>query len=269
MKPTISIIVPTYGHFDYAARAVESAYRNTTACVPRVIVVDDGSPEWVLLDEEDAPGRLRAVLEAIPPENKSVFRFDSNGGLTRSWNTGLDIATVCGDQYACCGNSDLVFSPGWDRALVLALERGAALVGPVTNAPGSEEDQHVSKVWPAYEVRDDDWYLSQTASALWDEYEDSFVPATLNGFCIVAKTKTWQNNAFDRDHVFCPRNDFNSKGQRNPTPLMTLNEYELQRRWHKAGLKTGYCPGSFVFHYRSVSRGEKFAKGQAYRIGKQ
>lgn len=268
MKPTIAVIVPTYGHFEYAARAVESAYHNTTACVPRVVVVDDASPEWVILDEEDAPGRLRSVLEAIPPENKYVHRFDKNGGLTRSWNTGLDVAASLRCDYACCGNSDLIFTPGWDRALILALQRGAALVGPVTNAPGSEATQNIRQHWPDYQLRDDHWYLSQIAEALWAEYEDTFKAATLNGFCMVARTEVWHSNAYDRDNVFCPRNDFNSRGQRNPTPLMTLNEYELQRRWHKAGLKTGYCPGSFVFHYRSVSRGDQFAKGQSYRIGK-
>ena len=47
---------------------------------------------------------------------------------------------------------------------------------------------------------------------------------------------------------------------------MTLQEYELQGRWHAAGLRSGVVLSSFVFHYRAVSRGEKkFGKGQTYR----
>ena len=73
-------------------------------------------------------------------------------------------------------------------------------------------------------------------------------------------------HAYDAEHVFKPRNDVNSRGHKNPTPLMTLQEYELQGRWHAAGLRSGVVLSSFVFHYRAVSRGEKkFGKGQTYR----
>jgi hypothetical protein len=40
----------------------------------------------------------------------------------------------------------------------------------------------------------------------------------INGFCMLAKTQTWWANAYDAEanQVFCPRNDFNSKSERNP-----------------------------------------------------
>jgi hypothetical protein len=84
---------------------------------------------------------------------------------------------------------------------------------------------------------------------------------TLNGFCMMAKTSTWANNMYTTDQPFRDSNPFNSKGQPNPTPAMTLQEYELQARWHKLGLKSGVALSSYVFHYRSVTRGPRYNKG--------
>jgi hypothetical protein len=51
---------------------------------------------------------------------------------------------------------------------------------------------------------------------------------------------------------------------------MTLNEYELQRRWKETGLKVRRrCLGSYVFHYRAVSRGDAHKKGDWVRAGVQ
>jgi hypothetical protein len=47
---------------------------------------------------------------------------------------------------------------------------------------------------------------------------------------------------------------------------MTGNEDELQSRWRAKGMKFAAALGSFIFHYRSVSRGKKFAKGKWLRM---
>ena len=48
--------------------------------------------------------------------------------------------------------------------------------------------------------------------------------------------------------------------------LMGINfdqyEDELQDRWKAKGWKFGVACGSFIFHYRSVTRGIKYAKGK-------
>jgi hypothetical protein len=46
---------------------------------------------------------------------------------------------------------------------------------------------------------------------------------------------------------------------------MTLGEYELQGRWTKAGLETAICTGSYVLHYRAVSRGARYRMGDWVR----
>jgi GT2 family glycosyltransferase len=47
--------------------------------------------------------------------------------------------------------------------------------------------------------------------------------------------------------------------------MMTGNEDELQARWAKKGMKSGVVLSTFIFHYRSVSRGDKYKWGRWYR----
>lgn len=254
-KPTILIVIPTYGHFDYAERAVRSAVTNTKACLPVVTVVDDASPDW-------SQAWAEALTAEIP--HLSCQRFDVNGGLTRSWNQGFGLARCMGLDYTCVTNSDVVFTPGWDVEILHGLSQ-YALAGPVTNAPGTSQDQYVGRYSLLYRKQTAEADADKVQAELAASQGGRFKPGTLNGFCMIAKTSTWVDNAYDDRNVFNPRNDFNSKGERNPTPLMTLNEYELQRRWHAKGLRSGICLGSYVLHYRAVSRGDRFKKGDWVR----
>lgn len=255
---TIGIIVPTFGQYDYAVQTVASALQHTRSSC-HVLVVDDGHPdyltEWPRLFQACRPGGDRQC---------DTVAFPEQGGYIRSLNTGLAILRRLDVPYVCCANSDLLFTPDWDVPLLAALDADFALVGPVTNAPGTEVQQDVSRYLKDYMLTDDAGVLATQAAQL---QQLSLPPqnGTLNGFCLLAKTKTWWANRYDADHVFCPRNEKDSRGRRNPTPTMTLNEYELQRRWHAKGLRSGYCPQSFVFHYRSVTRGDRFKKPGWYR----
>jgi len=265
MKSTILIVIPTFGNFDYAEKAATSALLNTKTLDPYVMICDDASPD------EEAYNALIKKLKAITvpshPKFDSIFelRFSENGGLTRSWNHGLSCAKL-GADYCCVTNSDVIFADNWDRDIVKGLESGYALVGPVTNAPGTNEEQYVAKYSTVYQRANADKTVDAVQRELHKQQADRFKETSLNGFCLVASTETWWYNGYDFDHVFCPRNDFNSKGQPNPTPLMTLNEYELQRRWHAKGLKTAACLCSYVFHYRAVSRGDKHKRGDWLRM---
>ena len=72
------------------------------------------------------------------------------------------------------------------------------------------------------------------------------MPININGFFMLAKTTRWWEGKFNEQHVF------------DPSKIMTGNEDELQRRWHKQQFRTGFVPSSFVFHYRAVSRGDRY-----------
>lgn len=266
MRPTILIVIPTFSHFEYAVRAVESAFTNTKTFEPHVVVFDDASPDF----------HARVFDHAAPREivtaNLRVFRFNENGGLTRSWNHGLGYALERNFDACCVTNSDVIFAPGWDHDVFTALNSDKyALVGPVTNTPGTNSEQYVGRYSVLYDPmkKDDTRHIQHVQDELFSAQSRRFKETTLNGFCMAAFTKTWWANAYDENHVFRPRNDLNSKGEPNPTPLMTLNEYELQGRWHAKGLKTAACLGSYVFHYRAVSRGDKHKRGDWVRIKKE
>ena len=194
--------------------------------------------------------------------------FDTPGGLTRSWNAGLGIAQRSGSDIAIVGNSDTVFTPGWDRGIVAALNQ-FHLVGPVTNAAGwGSPAQRVQNYIPGYQVSDDEERLGEASDQLLgfkavELAPPKFqfgpqgvlvaVPEFINGFTMAARMETWQKHKFDADHYF------------NPAYPMTENEVELQLRWRWAGLRIGIAPSSFVFHYRSVSRGDQFLCEGAFR----
>lgn len=258
----ILIVIPTYKHFEYALMAVKSAMSCTHQLKPHVLVVDDATPHKFF----DAQS-IAAMQEVIgKPVDQWLKIFPSNGGLTRSWNFGISIASERRYTYCCVTNSDVVFAPGWDIEIVNALQSGIDLVGPVTNAPGTNTEQYVGRYAVTYNKVTAEKDIEAVQRELSAVQKGRVKPTTLNGFCLIAKTQTWCDNAFELGNAFRPRNDFNSKGQPNPTPLMTLNEYELQKRWHAAGLKTAAALGSYVFHYRAVSRGDAFKKGDWIRL---
>jgi hypothetical protein len=266
---TVLIGITNYQDFDYTARAARTALAHTPDS--KVVIVDDASPNW--------PDRLKKGPDWLPEQFREWYnhdrvyfvQFSDNVGLTRSWN---HIAWL-GDHsdafdYTVISNNDVVFTPGWFDAVKWALDNGYDVASPITNAPGPTAKglQDVVKYVEDYRLTDDDDYLGLVAADLQNRglvYKP--VEARVNGYCWAAKSKTWLKYAYDRslDQAFNPRNTHNSKGRPNATPTMTLMEDEYQHRMYAQGGKSAVCPGSFVFHYRSVWRGDKYKQGRWYR----
>lgn len=250
MVDEIAVIIPVYNNYIYARRACLSLFKYSE--IPcHALVVDDASPEFSQVD-------WSAWYKDLPEEKITYYRFKANGGLTRSWNWGLQAARERGSRYAVCGNSDILFTPNWDVPLTYHADKSCALVGPVSNAPGmtNKGRQSVQKYFPGYRVTDDPEYLARVSAYLKRTYpKDTVVTGvSINGFFMLASTKTWWEGAFDEKHVFDPRK------------RMTGNEDELQRRWHRRKMRSGFVPTSFIFHYRSVSRGSRFRSAGWHRL---
>lgn len=261
MRERIGFICPTHREaefHDYTLAALSSFFRHTP-CGEAIVVADAPSAgDLGFLDQ------LKTEFAGQPLKIAPLAQW---GGLTRSWNYGLQWAQAQRHDYAICGNNDVLFTEFWYEGLIDALQAGYGLVGPVSNAPGVSSNG-LADVWryfPAYELDDSYESLQETALYLRRNYRRQAIPAPVNGFFQFAKTTTWWQGAFDESHVYRPRNDFNSRGQRNPTPLMTLNEDELQGRWRRKGWKTAIVPSSFIFHYRAVTRGDRYKKGRWMR----
>lgn len=232
-------IIPTYRGFDYARIAAESFLATTDG---DVLIVDDGSPDWVKIKWQDWPSK-----------RLHKFRYAKNDkNLTRSWNYGLRFAKTHGFKYAMAGNSDVLFVEGWWEPIKRALDAGWDLAGPLTNAPGPKKRQQIKEWIDDYRLTDDTTYIRSVLAQI---AKNDVIPELINGFCMLAPVASWWKNSFDDEHVFDPKHK------------MTRNEDELQGRWHKAGARIGVVASSFVFHYRGVSRGSGGAG--RYRLKKK
>lgn len=265
----LCVIVPTYSKFEYAQQAVSSAIEAAKDVETHVFLVDDASPDFHGRDNigEIAPNFIVRDLMAKYSKRLRLIVNRANVGLTKTWNTGITAAIVDGSfKYICVTNSDVVFPKAYDIGMTHALKSSRVdLVGPVTNAPGTEEAQFVKLYSSSYTGPRVD-RIDAVQTELLAKHSTEVKKMTLNGFCMMALARTWENNMYAPSQPFKESNPFNSKGQPNPTPAMTLQEYELQSRWHKLGLKSGVALSSYVFHYRSVTRGPRHNKGDWARL---
>jgi GT2 family glycosyltransferase len=269
----IALIVPSYGHWDYVSKAVNSFFAHTpgdNVCY----VIDDCSPTWCDAYKEQWPPHVvtqddldkRTLLYSTPKdinplgatgnERTLFYHYTTHSGLTRSWNMGLRIGLKSGywgAKYTICGNSDIVFTPNWFQPMAHALEE-YDLVGPVTNASGRVFQQNIKRFVPRYKLSDDPQQLAGTSNLLASQYSGKLLRVSrINGFFMMAKTATWWSLAHDEDHVF------------NPAWPMDNVAYDLQKLFRHAGKKIGLVPSSFILHYRSVSRGRRGLAGQCGR----
>ena len=257
---SIACVVPTYKleTFRYTARALQSFYQHTPDGI--AIVVDDATRGMT-------SGHRDRWAGLSPQVSQFEFHtFSAWGGLTRSWNWGLSAALSTQAEIVVLANSDVVFTPNWWRPMVEAVSRGYSLVGPLSNTPGDTAGrrQRIDAYVRGYQLRDDSEYLDETARQIYDAYSDRYFVSRVNGFFMLASRYAWESGRYDKDHFFRPRNDRMVDGSRNPTPLMTGNEDELQVRWENAGKQSVIACGSFIFHYRAATRGPRYRFGNKW-----
>jgi glycosyltransferase involved in cell wall biosynthesis len=235
MPVKICYICPTYNAtelHDYTLRSLHSFFRTTAdGCA---IVVDDGSAGW-----SDALCQELLATPLFSGQEIHLHHFPEWGGLTRSWNKGLELAHGLQVDYVCPSNNDIVFTEEWYAGLLHALEHGYALAGPVSNAPGTTAAGK-AEVWrylDDYQTNDDQAYLDKVSRRLRKRYLGRVEAAPVNGFFQIGKMSTFRAGMYDGEHYYRPVNKFNSRGSKNPTPLMTLNEDELQGRWARIDKK--------------------------------
>jgi glycosyltransferase involved in cell wall biosynthesis len=260
----IGFICPTYAakRLDsYTRLALLSFFETTPGGV--AIVVDDGSAAW----SEEYEQSLRDIADNYGHGAIHFHHFPKAGGLTRSWNYGLHKAAKLDLDYAIAGNNDVVFTAKWYEGMVHALANGYSLVGPLSNAPGitAKGQQELVRYLPHFSLTDDRLLLDKAADELNRNRLGTVVDSQVNGFFQMATMGEWKRGMFDDNNFYRPKNTHTSRGRRNPTPLMTLNEDELQGRWGRKGMKSAIVLSSFIFHYRAVSRGEKYKRGSWYR----
>lgn len=228
--PLIAGIIPTYGCFDYAELATKSFLDSESESV--AIIVDDCSPDW---NEE--------WLSSFDKSRIIVHRFNENKGLTRSWNWGIRKSSAINAKFVMVGNSDLLFPKNWFKPFESQFSLGWEFLGPLTNAPGNRPIQNIKKYLPEYTVSDTTESLENTMHKLSLLNIKPAIHGNINGFCMVGRPRSWRfYDMFDEE--------------RYP---MTHQESNFFSRVFKSGggSTVGVVTGSFIFHYRSVTKGLK------------
>lgn len=259
----IGFICPTYQALalrDYTTSALVSFFDTTPDGV--AIVVDDGTPGWSVKYEDE----LKLLANECGGE-LHIHHFAKKLGLTRSWNKGLKLANTLGLDYAIAGNNDIIFTSGWHQGMLHALNSGYAMVGPLSNAPGitARGKQEVAKYIEGYTVSDNPVYLNHVAAELLQKNLGKVIDSSVNGFFQMCSMDGWRGNKYSATEYYRGVNHRTSKGHKNPTPHMTLNEDEWQGRARAKKKKMAIVLSSFIFHYRAVTRGDKYKRGQWYR----
>lgn len=261
----IGFICPVYKAREldaYTRISLASFFATTPSAV--AIVVDDGSKGWNSEYEQS----LKQLTSQYNDASIKFIHFPKNGGLTRSWNAGLTLAESLKLDYVIAGNNDVIFTTKWYVGMLHALNNGYHLVGPLSNAPGitAKGAQQIDKYLSNFKVTDDVEKLNSYAVELYTSYFRQVTESPINGFFQMASLASWLKGKYDSVHFYRPSNPFTSKGYRNRTPLMTLNEDELQKRWRNLDMRSAVVLSSFIFHYRAVTRGEEYKRGNWYRL---
>jgi GT2 family glycosyltransferase len=214
-SPLVSVVVVTYGGWNWARRALSSLRQNTDPCY-EVIVVDNASPD-------QTAERLRAEVQGARIEFN-----DRNLGFGPAVNQG---ASAASGRYLCILNSDALVLPGWLPPLLQAVE----------------EDQKVGAAVPMLLNLDG---TLQEAGALVDG-DGVTIPYGLGAdpnafeYCF--------RRYVDYGSAACLLVDvpaFRSVGGFDPRYRMYYEDVDLCFGLAEQGLRTVYEPRSKVFHAR-------------------
>jgi GT2 family glycosyltransferase len=219
----INIIIPTYNQLDVFLNCLRSIERTT----PNYFIswYDDGS--------ETLTPEIVQEAYRITHGRTHFEQWSHRGNITLAWNSGIDPNA----EYTAIVNSDIIFSNNWYEPLMHAAQT-YALVGPMTNAPGSYEQQRIPNV---HAINDEPETIN-TIAAWCASQPTETIPGRIGGFFLFGRTDAFIKHAYDNTRIF------------NPSYPLLGNEDEYQTRVLAQGGTIGTCPNCYIFHYRSLSR---------------
>jgi GT2 family glycosyltransferase len=118
----VAVVVVNYGTARLTIDCVQSVLRST-GCSPRVVVVDNASPDESVV-------QFRTTF--ADDDRVTIIARTANDGYTGGNNTGISVARQTGARYAFLLNSDATVEPKCLETLVAEAERDSsiALVNP-------------------------------------------------------------------------------------------------------------------------------------------
>ncbi len=115
MSDKISVIVPIYNGEKYLVRCLDSLKRQTWQNI-----------EFLLIDDGSKDGSAAICQRYAAKDNRFVYRYKENGGVSSARNLGLELAT--GDYIGFCDCDDWVDDVFYQLLLEAAYEKNAEMV---------------------------------------------------------------------------------------------------------------------------------------------
>ncbi len=236
-KPKVGIVITSYNHIDYTARALESFYSTINNKIDHELwLMDDNSSE-----------DIENIYNKYKKHGLKFFKNKTNAGLTSLWNKAFELNKD--KDYLIICNNDVIFSNHWADNLIDALRNSIyfSVAVPVTNAPGHISAQHISNFVKNYIPTDNQNEINLISEEIKDPTPLKIKKG--NGFCLAIKVSLLSRKLIEGV-------PFNNK-----FPLYGGEDEFFSR----VKPRTMIVPDSFVFHYKHISVASNYFPEQEYR----
>jgi GT2 family glycosyltransferase len=227
---SVDVVIPVYGQWELTERCL-ATLATRDACVRRVIVVDDKSPD-------DSAAQLRARTDIVP------VILETNVGFARACNAGAR----AGDADAIFFlNNDTLVPPGTiDRLAATLEESGASAVGPkLLNGDGTLQVGGLAMLAGKVHFERLFVYLDADLPQAQIPYE----PAALSGAAVLVR-----------------RAAFDAVGAFEETFVNGSEDVDLSLKLWAAGFRSRYEPRATIVHLEGASRGKLMDSGDNDRL---
>ena len=223
VKHKTGIVITTHGNYGSVARkCLESFIANVST--PRYILL--------IINVSEDPETESLESQLLKDGSADVIRLmEDVGGLTRTWNLGIEKCKNAGCKSVILSNHDL-FVNSSIRHLISAAEKcptdSKYYYGPVTNNPGPALGNKYQKSGQALNINPHVLTMGKTL-------------INLNGFLMCFPMHVLEDNKYDEENYFNPRITYGG------------NETEWFNRFKLKGGLPILVPRAYVHHYKFAS----------------
>lgn len=217
----VGVVITTHGYNGvYIRQCIECYYNIFQNNIYIVVFINESNDPITLSLKNQFPN-----IDFIRISNQTLF-----GGLTATWNAGIDLCFKKNKDIIILSNDDILFGYSIKNIIYETynsiLRKQLVYFGPITNNPGPTKN---NKIQYGEEPINKSPFLCKN--------NNSFI--NLNGFFMVFSKACLIKNKFNTQFYFDPRLPFGG------------NETEWFNRFMSIGGKPVIVPRTFIYHYKN------------------